>query len=46
MIKGDDALTEISPFEAKWDEQNSIQTLQAAYRDENHANAYVLCPNL
>ena len=24
MIKGDDALTEISPFEAKWDEQNSI----------------------
>ena len=21
MIKGDDALTEISPFEAKWDEQ-------------------------
>ena len=24
MIKGDDALTEISPFEAKWDEQKSI----------------------
>ena len=21
MIKGDDALTEISPFEAKWDEK-------------------------
>ena len=24
MIKGYDALTEISPFEAKWDEQKSI----------------------
>ena len=24
MIKGDDALTEISSFEAKWDEQKSI----------------------
>ena len=24
MIKGDDALTEISPFQAKWDEQKSI----------------------
>ena len=24
MIRGDDALTEISTFEAKWDEQNSI----------------------
>ena len=28
MIKGDDTLTEISPFEAKWVEQKSIQTLQ------------------
>ena len=24
MIKEDDTLTEISPFEAKWDEQKSI----------------------
>ena len=28
MIKGGDTLTEISPFEAKWVEQKSIQTLQ------------------
>ena len=28
MIKGDDTLTEISPFKAKWVEQKSIQTLQ------------------
>ena len=28
MIKGDDTLTEFSPFEAKRDEQKSIQTLQ------------------
>ena len=28
MIKGDDTLTEFSPFEAKWEEQKSIQTLQ------------------
>ena len=28
MIKGDDTLTEISPFEVKWVEQKSIQTLQ------------------
>ena len=41
MIKGDDALTEISPLEAKWDQQKSIQTLQSASRDENYANAYV-----
>ena len=24
MIKGDGALTEVSPFEAKWDEQKTI----------------------
>ena len=28
MINGDDTLTEISPFEAKWVEQKLIQTLQ------------------
>ena len=28
MIKGGNTLTEISPFEAKWVEQKSIQTLQ------------------
>ena len=28
MIKGDDTHTEFSPFEAKWVEQKSIQTLQ------------------
>ena len=28
MIKGDDTLTEFSPFEAKQVEQKSIQTLQ------------------
>ena len=28
MIKGVDTFTEISPFEAKWVEQKSIQTLQ------------------
>ena len=28
MIKGNDTLTEISSFEAKWVEQKSIQTLQ------------------
>ena len=28
MIKGDDTFTEFSPFEAKWVEQKSIQTLQ------------------
>ena len=28
MIKEDDALTEFSPFEAKWAQQKSIQTLQ------------------
>ena len=28
MIKGGDTFTEISPFEAKWVEQKSIQTLQ------------------
>ena len=28
MIKGDDTLTEFSPFEAKWDKHKSIQTLQ------------------
>ena len=35
MIKGDDTLTEFSPFEGKWVEQKSIQT-----RDENYTNAY------
>ena len=34
-------LTEMSPFEAKLDEQKSIETLQPACQDENHANAYV-----
>ena len=29
MMQGGDTLTEISPFEAKWVEQKSIQTLQA-----------------
>ena len=28
MTKGGDTLTEFSPFEAKWIEQKSIQTLQ------------------
>ena len=28
MIKGDDTLTEISPFEEEWVEQKLIQTLQ------------------
>ena len=36
MIKGDDTLTEFSPFEGKWVEQKSIQT-----PDENYTNAYV-----
>ena len=39
--QGDDALTEVSYFDAKWDEQKLIQTLQAACREENYANAYV-----
>ena len=29
MMQGGDTRTEISPFEAKWVEQKSIQTLQA-----------------
>ena len=41
MIKGDDVLTEISPFEAKWDEQKLIWTPQAACGNKNYANAYV-----
>ena len=30
MIKGNDTLTEISTFEAKWVDQKSIQTLQVS----------------
>ena len=42
MIKGDDVLTEISPFEAKWDEKKkSIKIPQAACQDETYANGYV-----
>ena len=41
MIKGDGALTEIPPFEAKWYEQKSIEILQPVCQDENDANAYL-----
>ena len=41
MIKGDVALTDISAFQAIWNEQKSILTLQPAWQDENYANAYV-----
>ena len=34
MIKGDGALTEIPPFEAKWYEQKSIEILQPVCQDE------------
>ena len=40
MIKRNDALIEVSPFEAKWDEKKiDINTL--AWRDEKYSNAYV-----
>ena len=40
MMQGGDTLTEISPFEAKWVEQKSINT--SGWRDENYyTNAYV-----
>ena len=39
--KGDDMLTEISSFKAKWDEQKFVKMCQPARRDENYTNAYV-----
>ena len=38
MIEGDDALSDILPFKAKWDEQISIETL--SWREEIYTNAY------
>ena len=39
MIEWDDALSDILPFKAKWDEQISIETL--SWREEIYTNAYV-----
>ena len=39
--KGDDTLTEISSFKAKWDKQKFVKMCQPARRDENYTNAYV-----
>ena len=41
LIKGDDGLTKILPFEAKRDEQKWIKTLQSALQDQNHENTQV-----
>ena len=40
-MKGGNAHTEISPFEAKWDESKLIQTLQHTCQDKIYPNAYV-----